>query len=125
MRRRCLRGCFCFITRASAGPQGVQGKIDQFFELNSWAILDSAKNGVERAFWGLVMPSIAGIKGMSETVGDMIGRCATESSLRSEGRSTQLDITRHPAAGQRTHEAGIGSGGRPVSHFPGATRGRA
>lgn len=60
----------------SIAPQGLQGRIDQFFEVDSWTILGSAKEGVERAFWGLVMPSIAGIKGLSDTVGDMIGRCA-------------------------------------------------
>ena len=53
--------------------RGIQHRLDRFFEVDSWELLASAKQGVERAFWGLIMPSIAGLKGLGDTVTDVVG----------------------------------------------------
>lgn len=52
--------------------RGVQHSIYKFFEVDSWELLASAKEGMERAFWGLIMPSIAGLRGIGDTVTELV-----------------------------------------------------
>ena len=57
-------------SRPQTSAPGLQERLDSFFQIDGRALFESAKGGIEKAFWGFLMPSITGIKG----IGDLIGK---------------------------------------------------
>ncbi|WVW86732.1 hypothetical protein I302_108786 [Kwoniella bestiolae CBS 10118] len=69
--------------------------------LNPWAWVESARESLERAFWGILMPSVSGVVGVTEKVGDgfanMINILPSPATLSLEGSvawSTSSSIQR-------------------------------
>jgi len=49
-------------------PLNFQERLESFFEVDSWTLLETAKEGMEGAFWGFLMPNISGIKRMGQMI---------------------------------------------------------
>lgn len=53
-------------------PLNLQERLESLFEVDSWTLLETAKEGMEGAFWGFLMPSISGIKGIGQMIGKSV-----------------------------------------------------
>ncbi|WWC95551.1 hypothetical protein V866_002416 [Kwoniella sp. B9012] len=71
-------------------PKSPQAKyIPTNVSLNPWAWVEAARESLERAFWGILMPSVSGVVGVTEKVGhgfaNMIHILPSPATLSLEG----------------------------------------